>query len=398
MGSTRTLSRAIVADRPAALRFASAARGYWLGVFPLVRRELARWRALAEQIPDPVARELALHGLSKGANIEGAAAFATFAPRAHRAAVVRATVAFQAAYNHLDVLSERSPRHGGPGRACEIRRLHEPLLDALAPHAWLGLPKGDQASETGDRYLDALVDACRRALLELPCYGVAAPYALRTAERVLGYQEFAAARSPAEQAVMERWAHERTPPGSGLRWWEALAAAGSSLGVHATITAAALPGLDVGTEAAIDEAYFPSIGGLHSLLDHLIDVEEDSLAGQPNLIARYSGAEEAAARMRMLAERALESARSLSSDRSHELIVAAMAGLYLAAPGARTAEAAPVAAAVLGALGPLAEPSLLVFQARGALARARRIGRRGSDRELRALTALTARSSAAHHA
>ena len=41
---------------------------------------IARWQRLAQRIPDPELRRLALAALAKRGNIEGAAAFAAFAP------------------------------------------------------------------------------------------------------------------------------------------------------------------------------------------------------------------------------------------------------------------------------------------------------------------------------
>ncbi len=109
--------------------FTGAAGRYWTGVFPHVRRELDHWLRRAGEIPDPALRRLALHAQRKRGNIEGAAAFATFAPRADRAAVLRAAVAFQAAYDYLDVLAEQPQADPVAG----TRALHQALLDSLAP-------------------------------------------------------------------------------------------------------------------------------------------------------------------------------------------------------------------------------------------------------------------------
>ena len=87
--------------------FSAAARRYWLGVFPHVRREVSRWRERAAEIPDSALRRLALQAQGKQGNVEGAAAFAAFAPRSERAALVRAVVAFQSAFDYLDVLAEQ---------------------------------------------------------------------------------------------------------------------------------------------------------------------------------------------------------------------------------------------------------------------------------------------------
>ncbi len=103
--------------------FARAARTYWASVHPILRGELRHWRARAAEIPDPVLRQLALHSHNhKLENLEGAAAFATFVKPDQRAVVVRALVAFQAAYDYADIVSEQpSPTRGSTPSSCTPR-------------------------------------------------------------------------------------------------------------------------------------------------------------------------------------------------------------------------------------------------------------------------------------
>ena len=351
--------------------FARAASTYWLGVFPGVCRELRSWRARAAAIPDPLLRAHASAALAKRGNMEGAAAFATFVPRPHRAAVIRATVAFQAAYNHLDVLSEQ-PAFGGVEQALA---LHQALLHALSGgggedvYREIGVPCARAggvavANHADGGYLAALLSRCRLALATLPSWPHVRPAALRAAERVVAFQSL----NRGDHAELERWARAVTPAHSGLRWWETAACAGSSLGVHATIAAAGSPIVEVPPLDSLERAYSPWIGALHSLLDQLIDIAEDASTGQPNLIACYSSVEEAAERMAWLASRALESARGLDPPARHELIVAAMASFYLATPEAFAGEAAVVSGALLSEFGGLVSPGLAVFRVRAGLA------------------------------
>jgi tetraprenyl-beta-curcumene synthase len=386
IGSTRAAPLAV---------FVRAAHGYWTSVFPRVARELGLWRERAHAIPDPLLRAQALEALAKRGNMEGAAAFATFAPPKHRAAAVRAIVAFQTAYNHLDTISEQSGAIG-PEQA---RHLHEPLLAALAGR-WPGERRGRRESAASGHdyerhihppknndggYLEALVETCREALSELPSYETVAPAARLAAERVVCFQAY----NGRDRAAFERWGRSldgtenSTRDGGELRWWEMAASAGSSLGVHVMIAAAAEPALEQRSVDALERAYSPWIGALHSMLDHLIDAEEDRRGAQHNLIDLYASPEQAAERMRLLAKRALASARSLPLAQRHELIVAAMASFYLSAPEARVGQTAVVARAALNAFGPLAPPPLAIFRARrgferllGAIARPDLPGRR----------------------
>lgn len=370
------VARATRSERAtSAALFVRAARTYWGSVFPQVSRELEMWRERAHEMPDPALRAQALEALSKRGNMEGAAAFATFVPREHRPAVVRATVAFQTAYNHLDAISEQLGEIG-PG---EARVLHEALLAALAvlgPGTWRNRRGSGESGHDHERpiysqknnengYLQALVEVCQEALSELPSYAVVAPAAQRAAERVVTFQAF---NRHAREGI-EQWGRAQTPPGRDLRWWETAASGGSSLGVHVMIAAAAEPGIGQAHVEALERAYFPWIGALHSMLDQLVDVEEDAHAGQPNLVELYGSAAETAERMTMLAGRALTCARSLEPTHRHELIVAAMASFYLSAPEARVGEAAIVTRAVLEVFGALARPALAVFKTRCAVER-----------------------------
>jgi tetraprenyl-beta-curcumene synthase len=339
--------------------FAGAARRYWLGVFPRVCAERRRREARAQEIPDPLLRRVVVDALCKWGNIEGATAFAAFVPGRRRTAAVRAMACFQAAYNYLDMLTElpnTDPTVNG-------RLLHSALLIALDPEAeHLDYYAHHHLQDDGG-YLVETVDACRMALAQLPSWAAVAPAARRAAERIVAFQSCNTGEVQGDYVALERWARAHTPRGSGLRWWETAASGGSSLGVYALIAEAAHPRVLEERIAAIEGAYFPWIGALHSLLDNLIDTEEDYATGQRSLIGCYASSLDAATRMGLLAERSMAAAGALG-ERSHALVLAAMASFYLSTPEARAAEAAPVADAVLDALGEPAALSMAVFRSR----------------------------------
>jgi tetraprenyl-beta-curcumene synthase len=342
-----------------AATFTRAAFNYWLTVFPHVCVHIARWRRLARRIPDPELRKLALAALAKRGNIEGAAAFAAFAPRRWRARVTTATSAFQAAYNLLDMLGEQP----SPDPILDGRRLHEALVYAVNPLATpLDWYEHHPQREDGG-YLSHLLEQCRTAFASLPSHALAGSPARAGAARIVAFQSLNLSESQGDHTGLERWALDATPPGTDLQWWETAAAAGSSLGVHALITAAAETRLGAHEVAAIDHAYFPWIGGLHSLLDNLIDKHEDEAAGHRSLV-EYYGPQRAAQRMSRLAERAKRTARELPHGRHHTVILAAMIANYLSSAEAQSAQLAPVSKAVLATTGPLATPTLLVFKLR----------------------------------
>ncbi|HEX4805834.1 MAG TPA: DUF2600 family protein [Conexibacter sp.] len=344
-----------------AVAFAHAALRYWLTVFPLVRRETRRWAKCAEAIPDPVLRRIAIETQrDERGNYEGAGAFATFVPLRRRAAVVRAVVAFQLAYDFADSLSEQPA--ADPVANC--LSLHESLHAALSPggpHARYYLHHG-RRDDGG--YLAALVDGCRQAVARLPSWEVVACPA-RAMARLLA--EFQAGNHVDRLLVashLTAFALRVPRRGEVLRWWEAAAGGASSLGVFALIAASARSHLTAHEAAAIDRAYLPWIGALHVLLDSLVDWPHDAPAGHHSLVAHYASRSEMASGMGAIADEAVRGARRLPGARQHELLLVAMAGLYLAQPTAALPHAQETTARVLNALGELAWPVLLVHRAR----------------------------------
>jgi tetraprenyl-beta-curcumene synthase len=364
--------------------FAGAARRYWVDVFPAVRHERSRWRKRAAEIPNPLLRTLALAAEDDGGNVEGAAAFAAFVPRTARGAVVRALVAYQSTYNYLDVLAEQPSADPVAG----TRGLHQALLDALDPAGWVetespgtgtesngGAPDyyADYPQREDGGYLAALVRECRTSLAALPSYAVVAPAARRATERIVQFQSLNLSVAQGAHDAFAHWASGEAPSEIDLEWWETAAAGGSSLGVYALIAAAADPIVDPREIAAIEDAYFPWIGALHSLLDHLVDRVQDARVAQRNLLDYYASPAEAAARMQTLAQRAASAANGLPRARAHTVVLAGMTAYYLSDPGASAPAAAPIAHDVRRAIGGLVAPALVVFRARrlvGALGRA----------------------------
>jgi tetraprenyl-beta-curcumene synthase len=373
--------------------FARGALGYWACVFPRVCLHVTRWRRRARRIPDPVLRRVALEALSKRSDIEGATAFAAFAPLRRHADATLAAAAFQAAYSLLDMLGEQP----SADPVADGRRLHEALVYAISPQEVLGAEGGKRGEPGLGRaqsggpglegrepagagagrldwyehhpqrddggYLDTLIEECRAALARLPSYAVAAPWVRAAAERIVGFQSLNLSEAQGEHHELERWAQQATPTDTDLRWWETAAAAGSSLAVHALIAAAAEPGLAPGEARALADAYFPWIGCLHSLLDNLIDKHEDEAAGHRSLLAYYDP-QRAARRLALVAGRARAAASALPHAARHRVMLTAMVANYLSTPEARMPDLRPARTAVIAAAQPLVGAAMAVFAVR----------------------------------
>ena len=356
--------------------FACSAASYWLSVFPYARREIRGWRVRAHQIPDPALRRLAIEThAGKHRNLEGAAAFATFVPASQRRATVRGLVAYQALFDYLDTLSEQpteDPIAGG-------RRLNRALLVATVPSAPhvdyyahlrdAGDTHADDTHADGG-YLHTLIATSRAALSSLPSFAVIADLAANASERVGSYQSLNHGDGNGRHDAFDRWARQIATGQNRLRWWETGAAAGSTLDLLALIAAASEPGLERESAQELAEAYFPWVGALHSLLDSVVDLDDDQASGRRGLIDYYGSPEEAAERISTIATEAVRRTTGLPDGWRHTLFVAAVTGFYACDLAHHPSPYARLAApAALEAMGVLARPTMLVFGARLAAGR-----------------------------
>jgi len=289
---------------------------YVVTVLPGVRRELRRWRRLAEAIPDPERRSRVLAALEeKESNVEAVAVFATLAPLRQRRAVLRAIVPLQLAIDYRDVLEE----------------------------------VGDSADT--DSFLTALDRGWIREVERLAGWAAIAPTLRAAVERSAEGQRRTHAAADADTAALQRWAENLEAP-SGYRWWELAAGASSSVAAHALIAAAAKPGASAETAVLVDAAYNPSVGALTVFLDDLVDLDVDSAAGEHNYLAYYASPGEAAERLEWIAEQAGGHIDALSRATRHRAILAGVGAYYLSAAGAQDGYADPVRTRLTSALGP----------------------------------------------
>jgi tetraprenyl-beta-curcumene synthase len=324
--------------------FATAAMRYWMSAFPMAHRQIKSWKRQARAIPDPTLRTIALTALgTERGNLEGAAAFGAFVPRAHRQDVIAAAVAFQVVYDYADAIAEQPV---GTIDA-DVRQLHGALLVAVTPDR--SQPRYYAESLVDNGYLSRLVACCQMALARLPTASVVLPHTQLAVNRIVDYQDH---NHGERHELFVQWAERMTASaGDDLRWWETGAAAGSSLLVFALMAAAADSNVRRVHAETLTDAYFPWIGALHTLLDSAIDLDEDRVTGQHNLIRHYASWDETINRLRDLTDQAVARARQLPDSDQHLLIVAALIGFYLSAPQASEPQLAALREAILSAGG-----------------------------------------------
>jgi tetraprenyl-beta-curcumene synthase len=347
----------------AARALALANARYWSTVAPLVRAELARWRARAAAIPDPALRALALAKLDgERFNAEAGAMLATRAPRAHRADAVRTIVALQVLFDLLDGLTEQPlPDPLGDGE-----RLFAPFADALRcdPPPPLGAPglQGDPPAAAVDSYLRELSDAARGAIARLPARDAVIELAAVSSQRAAQAQVRMHAAPMLGIGQLREWAQARAS-GTGLGWRELAAGAASSvLVVHALVVAAADVRTTTAQAARLADAYL-SVCVLLTLLDSLVDEPCDQRTGEAGYVSLYEDPELLAQALGETATRALAQARALPNAAHHVLMLTGVVAYYTSTPVARGERARPLVVRVHRALAPRVAPALVFMRA-----------------------------------
>jgi tetraprenyl-beta-curcumene synthase len=349
--------RRLLARAGVALVLANAR--YWTTVAPQVRAQLARWRTRAIKIEDPRLRTLALHTLQEeGFAAEVAATLATLTPRRHRTATIRGIVALEVMYDYLDGLTEQPT----PDPLANARQLFEAFTDALDPSA--GLDKDyyrhhPSASDGG--YLQELAVTVSETLACLPNTAALAPTMLGAAARCAEAEVLTHAATLSNSKLAERWARDATN-GSGLDWREYLAGAASSvLAVHALIALAGDERTTAEHAAQIDEVYL-ALGVLSTMLDSVVDYEQDAANGTLAYIRHYDDRSILGERMVHVAQQAATRARDTPASAHHLMTIAGVAAYYTSAPSATSELASPVTSQIQTELQPLITPTLAVMR------------------------------------
>jgi tetraprenyl-beta-curcumene synthase len=355
--SSAFANRWLMARASMALVLASAR--YWTRVAPLVRAQLRHWEPRARAIEDLELRALALDKLrDEGFTAEAAAMLATFAPKTHRRCAVEAIVALEVMYDYLDGRSEQP----SPDPLSDGECLFEVFIDSIDPHARRERDHQAGGERSDDGYLQELSQAAKRAIGQLPARGAIADMARRSAQRSAQAQIRMHAAPLLGTAQLEQWAR-REAHGTVLEWRELLAGAASSVIALYALIAAAGAERTTAAEAAQLDAVYLSISALSTILDSLIDHEDDAIAGAGAFIAHYETPELLGDALVCVARQAAAQARSLPGGANHLMMLAGVVAYFTSSPGARSELARPIVERLHAELRPLITPTLAVMRA-----------------------------------
>jgi tetraprenyl-beta-curcumene synthase len=331
----RTLS--VVFRLPSRLaRLAALGPSGWLAtarfltrVVPRAGRALARIRARAATIPDPVLREQALASIDlKAYHVLGGAILATFLRGETAQRYIAIVAALETIYDYLDNLCDRIPNVSREAYAA----LHGALLDALDDRRplqdWYRAgPPGDDGG-----YLRSLVGDVRAGLRALPSYDAVREQLVEVGSYYAELQVLKHGPSGVRERECSAWYARNSERFPGLAWWEFAAACGSSLPAFALIELAGREQLDPAEADATLSAYFPGISAIHILLDYFIDQAEDREHDELNFVACYPSRAAAVDALGNLVRGSLARVRTLAGARRHRFLVQAMCVFYLTHP------------------------------------------------------------------
>lgn len=301
-------------------------------VLPEVRGQLMQWRSNAEQMGDPELKKQAIASMTaKEFHCQGGAVYAA-ANLEQRHVLIPLIVAFQTISDYLDNLCDRSTSLD----PYDFRQLHQSMLDAVDPAAPLHDYYACRQEKEDGGYLEQLVKTCQSCICLLPSYALVAEHVRGLVSLYCDLQVYKHIRHDLRENELLQWWNGHKSRYADLHWNEFAAATGSTLGVFMLFLAASDPHLTREEAAAIREAYFPYVCGLHILLDYLIDQEEDQLGGDLNFCRYYGNREAAVQRISHVAAKARQRVATLHAPAFHRMIIEGLIALYLSDPKVKT--------------------------------------------------------------
>ncbi|MCR8643884.1 tetraprenyl-beta-curcumene synthase family protein [Paenibacillus sp. N1-5-1-14] len=301
-------------------------------VLPEVRATLAQWREKAECIPDPELRKQAIDSIThKEFHCQGGAVYAA-ANISMRHVLIPLIVALQTISDYLDNLCDRSTSLDPE----DFRLLHQSMLDAVNPNATLQNYYALRTEQDDGGYLHDLVEECRRCIGQLPSYPLVASSVTSFVKLYTDLQVYKHIHRDLREDSLVNWWKQHRDNYPELHWNEFAAATGSTLGMFMLFLAAADTNLQASEVERITQAYFPSVNGLHILLDYLIDQQEDQVGGDLNFCTYYDNMNTTTLRIAYMVEQARGQIMHLEHPLFHRMIIEGLLALYLSDPKVRT--------------------------------------------------------------
>lgn len=297
-------------------------------VLPEVKEQLQGWISAAERIPNQELRKQAIDSIThKEFHCQGGAIYAS-ANLPMRKHLIPLIVAFQTISDYLDNLCDRSTSLDPE----DFRLLHQSMLDAINPDAPVINYYALRNEQNDGGYLHDLVRTCQACIRLLPSYKLTEKSIRNYVSLYTDLQVYKHINIEHRERALITWWSEHKSSFPELLWNEFASATGSTLGVFMMFLAASDHQLSEVEVERINDAYFPYVGGLHILLDYLIDQEEDKLGGDLNFCTYFVSMSETTERIAYMAQNARDKILYLEQPKFHRMIIEGLLALYLSDP------------------------------------------------------------------
>ncbi len=177
-------------------------------------------------------------------------------------------------------------------------------------------------------------DQCRLQLAILPSFKQAAPKIKKYMQLYIDLQSYRHYPASVSKDTLKNWCGSYLMRYPEISEWEFCAAADSFLGIAAMYAAASRPGISGEEITLLDEACFPWLSGLCSLLDETIHFRTNGNTENLNFISYYKNMKECEERILYFAEKAEKACLKLKESSLYIRLLRTITALYLTDPEA----------------------------------------------------------------
>lgn len=175
---------------------------------------------------------------------------------------------------------------------------------------------------------------CRLQLSILPAFAPVAPKLKKLMQYYVDLQSYKHYPPKLRAEYLEAWSQLYLKRYPGIFPWEFIAASSSFIGIAALYASASNPKLTAEDVRLLDEACFPWLCGLDSLLHAYIYAQSSSNAGGLNFTAFYNNLKTCEERILFFAQEAEKACMKLKESSFFIHIINTLIGMYLSAPEA----------------------------------------------------------------
>lgn len=216
----------------------------------------------------------------------------------------------------------------------EIRRLYGCLSCAVDPSRSAGCPLGNLSKASSDQKKEpvlslCLSDQCRLQLAFLPSYPLVAPKLKKYMQFYIDLQSYRHYPARIREEYLKTWSNYYLKRYREISCWEFCAASDSLLGIVAMYASAADPNLTPEDIKLLDEACFPWLCGLDSLLHSYIHARFSQIENL-NFTSFYENLKLCEERILFFTSKAEEACKKLKESSFYMMLINILTGIYLA--------------------------------------------------------------------